>query len=572
MNWEQSFPEVFGRGKGKAGFDCEIGNPPWERVKVQEREFFSMTDPETAGAVNAADRRKRIAAMPSTKPELHAAYTQALARADQMLTYARRSGECPLTGKGDINLYMLFAELARRIVAPDGVVGLLVPSGIATDNTTKEFFRKLMESKALVALFDFENKAPVFEDVHRSFKFSVLLFGGEKRKADEVDFVFFARTVEEIAPQNKQRHIPLTAADMARLNPNTRTCPIFRSRRDAELTKAIYKRIPILIDENRKTGGNPWGIKFLRMFDQTNDAERFIPPEKLKKDGFKLRGNRFEKGKRTCLPLYEAKMVQAFDHRAASVTVEQGNWVGQGQKAETTDVEHQNPEYAVMPRWWVEEKSVTAALSEKEAGPFFIGFKDITSPTNERTMIASFIPYSAATNHFVIMLSAQTARLQACLLGNLNSYVFDYVTRQKIGGVTLNFFIVEQLPALRPDHYTDKCPWSKRETLEHWMSERVLKLSCTADDMKPLAEAAKFAGSRGDGVHLWKDTERARLRAELDAAFFHLYGINREDAEYILTTFTNTDQRDDMDLGKNESRWIEGGTGDLILEAFDQMA
>ena len=257
LDWAAAFPSIFRTGP-QAGFSCVIGNPPWERVKVQDREFFSLTDPITAGAVSATDRKKRIVAMPTANPELHNSYLTARDNAQRMLDYARGSGRYPLTGKGDVNLYMLFAELTESLVAPEGLVGILVPSGIATDDTTKEFFSGLMETKRLVSLYDFENKEGHFEDVHRSFKFTALVFGGECSKTEKADFVFFARGIEETAESNRQRHIPLTAADMALLNPNTRTCPIFRTRRDADVTKGIYKRIPILIDENRKQGGNPW--------------------------------------------------------------------------------------------------------------------------------------------------------------------------------------------------------------------------------------------------------------------------------------------------------------------------
>jgi hypothetical protein len=240
LDWHTAFPHIFGGG-GPGGFSCVIGNPPWERVKVQDREFFSLTDPITAGAVSASDRKKRIAAMPTANPELHTSYLAAREHAQRMLDYARGSGRYPLTGKGDVNLYMLFAELARTLVAPDGLVGLLVPSGIATDDTTKEFFSGLMDAKRLTSLYDFENRNKVFEDVDGRFKFSALVFGGEARKTERADFVFFAHGIEDTAETNKQRHIQLSAADMALLNPNTKTCPIFRSRRDAELTKGIYK-------------------------------------------------------------------------------------------------------------------------------------------------------------------------------------------------------------------------------------------------------------------------------------------------------------------------------------------
>jgi hypothetical protein len=568
LDWQQTFPAIFADGRG--GFSCVVGNPPWERVKVQDREFFSLTDPLTAGAVSATDRKKRIAAMPTANPELHAAYLTARDHAQRMLDYARGSGRYPLTGKGDVNLYMLFAELARSLVDPDGMAGLLVPSGIATDDTTKEFFSGLMETKRLVSLYDFENRNKVFEDVDGRFKFSALVFGGESKTTERADFVFFAHSVEETAEQNKQRHIPLTAADMALLNPNTKTCPIFRTRRDANLTRSIYKRIPILVDGNRKKGGNPWEIKFFTMFHQTNDAAHFCEAKVWQRKGYKLAGNVYAKLKKRALPLYEAKMVQAFDHRAASVMIDEENWVRQGQKAETALVHHQNPEFSAQPRWWVDEAAVGTTLEAQPGNkPWFMGFKDITSPTNERTMIASFIPRAAVTNKFVLMLSDAEPRRQACLLANLNAYVFDYVTRQKIGGITLNFFIVEQLPVLPPDAYAGKCAWSRGETLEHWISERVLKLTCTAEDMIPLARACGFKGSRGDGVHIWKEAERAELRAELDAAYFHLYGIQRGDAEYVLSTFANTGLLPEESRGSQQLLWSPGSTGRAVLDALD---
>jgi len=159
-----------------------------------------------------------------------------------------------------------------------------------------------------------------------------------------------------------------------------------------------------------------------------------------------------------------------------------------------------------------------------------------------------------------------------CLLANLNAFAYDYCTRQKIGGVTLNFFIVEQLPTLPPETYADKCPWSKKETLEHWISERVLKLTCTAEDMIPLAKACGFRGSRGDGVHIWKETERVEIRAELDAAYFHLYGVKRDDAEYILSTFANTGLLGRDEGGSQQFLWSPGSTGQVVLHALGKLS
>lgn len=544
-------------GANAGGFDCVIGNPPWERLKLQEREFFALSSPKIASAVSAADRRKLIAHIEKDNPDLWKRYSDAKAAAEKTLDHVRACGRFPHTGRGDVNTYMLFAELSRQLVAPDGLIGLLVPSGIATDDTTKHFFGDLMEKKALAALYDFENKEAVFVDVHRSFKFSVLLLNGRERETDEADFVFFARCLDDLDP--KARHIKLTARDLKLLNPNTRTCPIFRTRRDCELTKRIYRNIPILIDENRKAGGNPWGIRFMTMFHQTNDAELFRSPKELESDGFQLKGNHWVRRKEVYLPVYEAKMIQAFDHRAASVIVEAGNWVRQGQTEETTLVDHQNPEFVAMPRFWVAEPKVSEFADKLRA---LLAFKDVTSPTNQRTMIAAMVPLVGLMNSapFIVPEKSISPRRLCCLLANLNAFAYDFVARQKVGGVHLNFFIVEQLPTLPPERYDEKCPWDKKATLEKWISDRVLKLTCTADDMRPLAEAAGFKV----GVHKWNEADRAKLRAELDAAYFLLYGLDREEVDYVLDQFQGVVKED-------EAHGRPGPTRAGILEAYDAL-
>jgi hypothetical protein len=416
---------------------------------------------------------------------------------------------------------MLFAELARTLVAANGRVGLLVPSGIATDNTTREFFNQLMKDKSLISLYDFENRQRIFPDVDGRFKFCVLVYGGTKVHTPHADFVFYSHSMDDLKPKN--RHIALSSGDLALLNPNTRTCPIFRNRRDAELTKEIYRRVPILIDESRQEGGNPWGIRFVRMFDQTNDAELFHTSEQLNSMGCKLTGNRWTRRKQVFLPLYEAKMVQAYDHRAASVKLAAGNWVRQGQTEDTTLVEHQNPEFVVQPRWWVDSSEVDR-VRDGDAPPGYISFKDVTSPTNQRTMISALIPPVAVVNSAPLMIHGEdiSPRTLCCLLANLNSLALDFVARQKVGGLHLNFFIVNQLPLFPPSHYAKPCPWNKRTTLETWISDRVLKLSCTANDLKPFAETAGFVPP----VHRWDSDERAELLAELDAAFLCCMGLN----------------------------------------------
>jgi hypothetical protein len=178
-------------------------------------------------------------------------------------------------------------------------------------------------------------------------------------------------------------------------------------------------------------------------------------------------------------------------------------------------------------------------------------------------MIAAFLPKVGAMNSAPLVLTGEKIGLRqaCCLLANINSLAYDFVARQKVGGVHLNFFIVEQLPTLPPDAYAERCPWQKGVKLEKWISERVLKLTCTANDMRPLAEAAGF----DPPVHKWKEDERALITAELDAAYFHLYGISRQDAEYILSTFVAAQKIDGEIFGGSSA-------ASRVLAAYDRLS
>ncbi|MGH9092653.1 MAG: hypothetical protein ACRDZR_14945, partial [Acidimicrobiales bacterium] len=148
-----------------------------------------------------------------------------------------------------------------------------------------------------------------------------------------------------------------------------------------------------------------------------------------------------------------------------------------------------------------------------------------------------------------------------CLLAAvLSSFAFDFVTRQKVGGTHLNFFVVEQLPVLPPETFDAPCPWDASTTVASWLATRVLELTYTAWDL------AGFAADLGyDGPPFrWHDQRRAVLRSELDACFFHLYEIDRDDIEYILGTFPVVRRRDEAAYG-------EYRTARLILESYDAM-
>jgi len=379
FHWHLEFPAVYSIPKKdeapdfpesglSGGFDVMLGNPPWERVKLQEKEFFATRDITVFKAANASARKKLIAKLETINPELFADYLKALRIAEGSSKLLRETSDkanatksksslYPLCGRGDVNLYTVFAELFRIRLRPNGRMGGVFPSGIASDDTTKFFFQDLVEKQSLVSLYDFENRKAIFPGVHRSFKFCLLTAGSPATPtAKQADLAFFCLEPQDLHHPNKR--FSLSPKDIALLNPNTRTCPIFRSVRDAEITKAIYRRIPVFINENDKENGNPWGIKFNTMFHMSSDSGLFHTREDMEAKGYTLTENIFQaEGHEDYLPLYEAKMIHHFDHRWASYRETDNS-------EDFTLAEKQSADAYVLPRYWVIEEEVAKKLPQ----------------------------------------------------------------------------------------------------------------------------------------------------------------------------------------------------------------
>jgi hypothetical protein len=665
LHWPLAFPHVFARG----GFDCILGNPPWERIKLQEEEFFASREPLIAAAKNKAERSKRIEWLSEgslayhvlnipvehggnpAERRLHQEFLAERRRAEATSVYAHleddEGGRFPLSGVGDVNTYALFAETIERIRERSGRAGFIVPTGIATDDSTKAYFAHIAEGGRLARLIDFENREKIFPSIDSRIKFCLLTLG----PAESAVFSFFLTQVSQLA--DERRSFALAPEDFALINPNTRTCPVFRSQADAELTRKIYRRVPVLIREARDDDPefNPWGISFARLFDMAMDAHLFRDAPQPND-----------------LPLYEAKMMHQFDHRWATYQGRRQKNEGGGGEVETADVsdsQKADPAFRITPRYWVPEREVLArlghapkpvrdafrnqdaaallaatavwieaghtldllgemsatnarqrvvasggrhfdtlppkqpdwlsdkALAEARQCPaltdselaqirsstdlqtalhhildtrspqWLMGWRDICRATDERTVIASVIPRAAVGDTLLLMFPRLPARLATCLLADQNSLVHDFVARQKIGGTHLKYHVKKQITNLPPEAYTE-------DDLD-FIVPRVLELTYTAED---LSGWAKDLGHYGEPF-AYDSVRRAQLRAELDARYARLYGLTREDLEYILDPATTHGPGYPTvtfpGLKKNElAKYGEYRTRRLVLEAWDR--
>lgn len=547
FHWWTAFPTVFKSG-GSSGFDAVIGNPPWDRIKLQEVEWFAEREPEIAMQARASDRKKLIADLEKNRASLWTQYQEATTRAEANARVLSKAGDYPLLGGGDVNLYSLFVERAQALVDPKGLVSLLTPSGIAADKGAAEFFRSISTTGRLGALFDFENKKVFFPDVHASFKFSALVFGGEHRQFRETHCAFYLHQIEEL--EDPSRSLLLTAQDFALVNPNTGAAPIFRTQRDATITIRIYRANPVLVHRNelnpatnQRTECRAWPVKYVTMFHMTSDSKLFLNLAELEKNGFvRADLNRWRKGEVEAVPLYVGRMIHHYDHRHASVTVNDSNLHNAAFGAVLGDGVKTDPTVFPVPQYWVNPAAVPPALRREWA----IGFRDIARATDVRTMIACVVP-STTTGNTLPLLLQETGLMspeQTCLLlSNLNALAFDYVARQKAQSTHLNWYIVEQLPVIAPERFEAQIGGV---TIADFIREQVLRLSYTAHDLAPFARDMGYVNADGSvkPPFVWNDEDRRTRMAALDALFMHLYGLSEDDAAYILDTFPIVREQD----------------------------
>jgi hypothetical protein len=501
-HWPITFPQVFARG----GFSCVLGNPPWERIKLQEQEFFAARSQEIATAANKAARDRAIKKLEQAEAgtweaNLFEEFVRAKHEAESTSEFCH-GPRYPLSGRGDVNTYALFAETIYQITNfQNGRAGFIVPTGIATDDSTKFYFAEVSQKGKLVSLIDFENREKIFPGIDSRIKFSLLTLGN----AREAKFSFFLTNVSQV--QDERRQFTLTPEEFALINPNTKTCPVFRTKMDAELTKKIYRRVPVLLKEAVVDQGkiierelNPWGISFGTMFHMSNDSHLFY--------------NEPGDGR---LPLYEAKMIHQFDHRWA--TYEEDGTTSR----DCTIEEKQRWDFEPRPRYWIDQIEVERVKKAKNwDDPCLLCFRDITNATNERTFISSFVPPAGLGNKGPVLKPNVDYSEALILMGVLNSLAFDFVVRQKIGGTTMNFFYVKQFPVLTPDLFND--------SEKKFITKRIKSLISTSN----LIHDALSKSINNITLTKFCPESRATMRAEIDAVMAKKFGLTRSELRYIL--------------------------------------
>ena len=571
FHWHLAFPDVFrvpGPGEDaeneqagwRGGFDVVLGNPPWERLKLSEDEWFAEPRPDIAKAPNAAKRQEMIARLREEDQPLYERFLEDKRRAEGESHLIRSSGRYPLCGQGDINTYAVFAEHNKALQNPTGRIGCVLQAGIATDKTCSGFFNDLVVSRSLVSLYSFDNHEGVFPGVKSSTRFCLMTLAGRARPFEgPVKFAFYARSLQEL--HSAGRLFVLTPDDISRLNPNTGTCPVFRSAKDASLVAGVYRRTPVLVDE--KGESDEWGLTIRRVLDMNK-------PQVLAACVSSPPGQ----GHLSWLTVWEGKLIDQLNHR--------GSTYDNGKVRRLEQHQLESACVGIQPRYWLPEGELVARLPSFWDRRWLLVWQDVTDVnTMSRTVISTVLPLCGTD--FTLRVGFPGTEPPTCavaFVANLNSFVFDYVARQKIGGTHLSDYILRQLPVISPRPHKLPCPWSGGIVpLGEWLLARVLELTFTAWDLKPFAEDCGHDGP----PFRWDEGRRFLMRCELDAAYFHLYlgtpkewretgtedllgyfPTPRDAVDYIMDTFPIVKRKDEKKHG-------EYRTKRTILEIYDAM-
>ena len=534
FHWCVEFPEVFAANKG---FDVMCGNPPWDKLQMEEEKWFAGKDEDIVKAANQADRKKKIVKLQTSSPELYNEFIQACNNITNQSSFVKNSGRFPLTAVGKLELSSLFAELCLSFTKE--AWGLVVPRGIITDIGNQFFVSKLIDENRLISLYDFENREKLFEIDSRK-NFCLLSVGKAKESTHDVNGGFYLTRIDHML--DPRRIYTLKTDDFARLNPNTKTCPVFRTSRDAKLTAKIYRNSTILYNEI--TGDNPWNVKFGSMFNMSTDSYLFRTYAQLTAQGATLKGNTFTTiDGEIYVPLYEGKMIWHYNHHF-------GSWPTEGERPNSINTPSEdelgNPDSCIMPWYWVPLAAVKDRLVKYDKDgnvvwewkhKWLFAFRDIARGVDMRTFIIAPIPDAKGVGHTATLLYAERGCMPgASLYGMMSSLIFDYTTRQKIGGTHVSISFVKQFPVLTPDQIPSTMQWQivKRvaelcyfnHNMDGWASELWEEMS--EEQRSELPQL---------GAHqpwVYNPERRAILQAELDAIFAHLYGLDTEDLRYIL--------------------------------------
>lgn len=502
FHWHLAFPEVFKPKPtdqiGEAeltgwagGFDCVLGNPPWEMLETNEH---------------------------STAAE------QVVIHRSQHLVSG--TGRYPLTGSGRRNLYALFAETGLGVLARHGRAGLVLPTGIVTDKPCERFCEYVLKNNRLVNVFDFENQGRFFEAVHRQQRFCLLTVLGSA-STDEAPRI--GCMLDEVSDTTGERVWELATGDLLALCDTRFSIPLFRNPRDARIASRCYASGSTIAALG--AGKGPRVLSGLCFnFDDRSRSLKVSAEEAADGDNS------------AWCPVYEGEYFHHFDHRFATFAA--------GSAVCNASVEDKrNASFTIQTATVIRPTDCQARWREMWKSPqWYVALRRQASVTNETTSIAAVLPFSAAEGSVSCFFGDDLdAPIALWLCASLNSFAFNYLVRLRQGGSNLSKSVYEQIPLPPFDDVQGSLRGSGLGSLARRCA---LELLYTGWDLRHFAADCGYDGP----PFVWDHARRQDLRSELEAALFHSYGIGRDDVAYIMETFPILQRREEQAHGSYRMR------------------
>jgi methylase of polypeptide subunit release factors len=533
FHWALEFPDVFEQG----GFDVMLGNPPWESVQLEEKQYFETRVPQIS-KLKGSERKKAIDQLKGTA--LYTDFIREKHAIESQVSFIRGSSRFEKTAASKINTYQCFTELLYQLVNKQGRSAIIIPLGIVTEESSNKLFIDAISKDRLHSIIGFENEEFLFRNVANVVKFCLLTFLGNSQPSIKPRMAFHFRNINAL--NNKLSYFNLDKASIDLFNPKTKTSPLFRTKIDFELNEKIYKSAKPIFGTKKYAS-----LELMQgLYNMTLDSSSFIK----------------EAAKETnSLPLYESKFIWQYEHRFGSMELKDYLKGKGGRGLPNMPVENsQNPHYRIKPQYYVSHKDLQGKIPEKYNRKWFMVYRGIGEAKRERTFVSTIVPYSGIGNSSSIIFPYSLPLTETIhLLTNFNSLVFDYMAKQKIPGVNINQFYVIQIPIAANDEVR----------LSGQIVAKSFELIYASWDMKPFAddvwqeaaEAVKAAikkqwgeNKAATGGHewlppewcateetgcplapfKWEEDRRAVLKAELDAIYAKLYGLTTQELRYIL--------------------------------------
>jgi hypothetical protein len=524
LHWHLAFPQIYQvdiDGESESGciggFDLIFGNPPWDTLSPDRKEFFAAEDPSIR-FVSKADQDLIVDRLLDYEEiaERWSLYRRELYAS---VHFMKSSGRYRLfasgnLGKGDFNVYRIFVEVAMQSVRRNGFVAQVVPSGFFNGGNASAIRRELFDHWELSHVLGFINTTgDWFPEVHRDTSFGVYA-ARNRDTTEEIQVAFELRTSAELARALAGETTNLSVADIREQSPESLAIPEISGAGDAALVALVSSRWPQLGDESV---GQPIR-RFQAELHMGNDRDLF---------------GDFDEG----LPVFEGRMVDQFDYRAKAYRS------GRGRAAVWDEIPFSNADKAIVPQWRLPEGNIPKKVGDR-VWRYRIGWCDVTGARNERSLIASLIPPGTICGHSLPTLVYPDGFEWAyCVwLAVANSFCVDYLARKRVT-LHVSQSILDSLPFPR---------YSIDDPLVGRLAPLVLKLTCTGSEMidfwnsmAPHGWCATTPIGTVPTAALIDPGERAKARAEIDAIVAkQIYGLSVDDCSYVLDQFPVLEKRD----------------------------